>query len=84
MTAPPARDRDAKNPMPEVSLIIPCLNEARNAALYEETLFKPLDEAGFESEVIFSDGGSSDGTAGIIAEIAARLRRRGDSAQLRI
>jgi len=57
---------------PEVSLIIPCLNEAGNAALYEETLFKPLDAAGFESEVIFSDGGSTDGTAGIIGEIAAR------------
>ncbi|MEK7721234.1 MAG: glycosyltransferase [Elusimicrobiota bacterium] len=58
--------------IPEVSLIIPCLNEAGNAALYEETLFRHLDAAGFESEVIFSDGGSTDGTPGIIREIAAR------------
>lgn len=58
--------------IPEVSVIIPCLNEAGNAALYEETLFKPLDEAGFASEVIFSDGGSSDGTSGIIRKFAAR------------
>lgn len=57
---------------PEVSIIIPCLNEAGNAALYEETLFKPLAAAGFESEVIFSDGGSTDGTAGLLGDIAAR------------
>jgi len=62
----------SQEPAPEVSLIIPCLNEAGNAALYEETLFKPLDAAGFESEVIFSDGGSTDGTAGLIGELAAR------------
>jgi glycosyltransferase involved in cell wall biosynthesis len=61
-----------KNLAPEVSIVIPCLNEAGNAALYEKTLFKYLDEASFESEVIFSDGGSSDGTAGIIAGIAGR------------
>lgn len=57
---------------PEVSIVIPCLNEAGNAALYEGTLFKPLAAAGFESEVIFSDGGSTDGTAGLIGELAAR------------
>ena len=47
--------------IPEVSLIIPCLNEAGNAALYEETLFRHLDAAGFEAGD-FSDGGSTDGT----------------------
>lgn len=59
-------------PIPEVSIVIPCLNEAGNAALYEKTLFEHLDSASFESEVIFSDGGSTDGTAGIIGGIAAR------------
>lgn len=61
-----------KNRVPDVSIVIPCLNEAGNAALYEKTLFRHLDEASFESEVIFSDGGSSDGTAEIIGEIAGR------------
>lgn len=68
MTASPERT-------PEVSLIIPCLNEAGNAELYEEKLFKPLDAAGFSSEVIFSDGGSTDGTAALLGEIAARRPR---------
>ncbi|HAF95409.1 MAG: hypothetical protein A2021_01170 [Elusimicrobia bacterium GWF2_52_66] len=72
MTTPLARNPDMENRIPEISLIIPCLNEAQNAAHYEETLFKPLEDAGIESEVIFSDGGSSDGTAEIIAKISAR------------
>lgn len=59
-------------PIPEVSIVIPCLNEAGNAALYEKTLFEHLDRASFESEVIFSDGGSTDGTAGILGGLAAR------------
>lgn len=57
---------------PEVSIIIPCLNEAGNAALYEAALFAPLDAADFTSEVIFSDGGSSDGTVGLLGALAAR------------
>ncbi|MBI4352197.1 MAG: glycosyltransferase family 2 protein [Elusimicrobia bacterium] len=52
--------------------MIPCLNEAGNAALYEETLFKPLGKAGFESEVIFSDGGSTDGTIAILSALCGR------------
>ncbi len=47
---------------PEVSIIIPCLNEAENAAAYGETLLAPLRAALPSFEVIFSDGGSSDGT----------------------
>ena len=47
---------------PEVSVIIPCLDEAACAASYGETLLAPLGEALPSHEVIFSDGGSSDGT----------------------
>jgi len=61
----------AGSPPPEVSVIIPCLNEAGNAALYPQTLFAPLDQAGFSCEIIFSDGGSSDGTADLLAGMAA-------------
>jgi len=60
-----------KEKLPEVSVVIPCLNEAPNAVSYGETLFEPLEKAGFESEIIFSDGGSSDGTAEIIERLSA-------------
>jgi glycosyltransferase involved in cell wall biosynthesis len=51
-------------------VVIPCLNEADNAASYGEALFRPLEQAGFTCEVIFSDGGSEDGTPGAIEQAA--------------
>jgi glycosyltransferase involved in cell wall biosynthesis len=58
-------------PAPEVSVVIPCLNEAANAAHFAETLFGPLERTGLACEVIFSDGGSADGTPEIIEASAA-------------
>ncbi len=55
---------------PEVSVVIPCLDEAENAACYPESLFRPLEEAPFACELIFSDGGSSDGTPDALEEAA--------------
>lgn len=62
-----------EDPAPDVSVVIPCLNEAANAASYGEALFRPLEGAGFSKEVIFSDGGSADGTPAAI-ELAAAGR----------
>jgi glycosyltransferase involved in cell wall biosynthesis len=59
----------------EVSVIIPCLNEAANAACFETTLLEPLERSGFENEVIFSDGGSSDGTVEIIQKLCTKRPR---------
>ncbi|MCM2266191.1 MAG: glycosyltransferase [Elusimicrobiales bacterium] len=47
---------------PEVSVIIPCLDEAACAASYGDTLLPRLGQALPSHEVIFSDGGSCDGT----------------------
>lgn len=58
---------------PLVSVIIPCLDEAANAARYPRELFDPLGKVPFGCEVIFSDGGSSDGTPGAVREAAAGL-----------
>lgn len=60
-----------KDPAPEISVVIPCLDEADNAAGYAGTLFGPLERAGLACEVIFSDGGSADGTPEAIARAAA-------------
>lgn len=68
---------------PEVSVVIPCLNEAANAAAYAETLFSPLERTGLAYEVIFSDGGSADGTCAALERVAAdrhRVRILGGSA----
>jgi dolichol-phosphate mannosyltransferase len=59
-------------PAPEVSVVIPCLNEAGNVPLYEERLFRALDAAPFSSEVMFSDGCSTDGTPKLLRLAASR------------
>lgn len=59
-----------EGPPPEVSVVIPCLNEAANAASFRDALFSPLEKAGFTKEVIFSDGGSADGTPEAIERAA--------------
>lgn len=55
---------------PEVSIIIPCLNEAENAAGYAAALLAPLRAALPSFELIFSDGGSSDGTMDLLWRLA--------------
>ena len=55
---------------PEVSVIIPCLDEAANAAAYAETLLGPLTAALPSYELIFSDGGSLDGTVDLLWRLA--------------
>ncbi len=57
---------------PEVSVIIPCLDEAANAASYGGTLLEPLRAALPSFELIFSDGGSADGTVDRLWELAGR------------
>lgn len=58
--------------IPEVSVIIPCLDEARNAAGYAATLLAPLSAALPSFELIFSDGGSSDGTVDLLWQLSGR------------
>lgn len=58
-------------PGPDVSIVIPCLDEAANALDYERTLLAPLEKEPFGAEIIFSDGGSTDGTADILSGLAA-------------
>ena len=58
---------------PEVSIVMPCLNEARTLAqcIAKAQLF--LKEHGIAGEVIVADNGSSDGSIELAAQMGARI-----------
>ncbi|MGL4240435.1 MAG: glycosyltransferase family 2 protein [Beijerinckiaceae bacterium] len=56
---------------PELSVIVPVLNEERNVPLIVERLTKVLDSCVGSHEIVFVDDGSTDGTIAAIAAIAA-------------
>ena len=64
----------------EVSVVIPCLNEAGNIEECVRRSRAALDEAGIVGEVIVADNDSEDGSAELAAGAGARVvheRRRG-------
>src|SRR5437868_9044977 len=70
----------------EVSVVIPCLNEANSLAYCVDKARKALKEAGLGAEVVVADNGSTDGSIEIAEEHGARVIRveqRGYGAALR-
>jgi glycosyltransferase involved in cell wall biosynthesis len=57
----------------EVSVVIPCLNEAENIEECVRLSLAALTEAGIQGEVVVADNGSDDGSAEIAAEAGARV-----------
>ena len=60
---------------PEVSVVIPCLNEADTLATCIEKASTALRESGISGEVIVADNGSTDGSQSIAERLGARLVR---------
>lgn len=60
----------ASSSEPEVSVIIPCLNEADTIEVCVQKAWKALRDAGIRGEIIVADNGSTDGSP----EIARRNR----------
>jgi hypothetical protein len=58
---------------PEVSVVIPCLNERQSIALCIDKAFAAYKAAGIRGEVIVSDNGSSDGSIEIAEAHGARV-----------
>jgi glycosyltransferase involved in cell wall biosynthesis len=58
---------------PEVSVVMPCLNEAESVAACIEAALRGLDEAGASGEVIVADNGSTDDSQEIAASLGARV-----------
>ena len=58
---------------PEVSVVIPCLNEADTLATCLGKAKRALQQAGIAGEIIVADNGSGDGSQAIARQFGARL-----------
>jgi hypothetical protein len=58
---------------PEVSVVIPCLNEARTLGQCIRKAQRSFADLGVHGEVVLADNGSTDGSAAIAAELGARV-----------
>jgi glycosyltransferase involved in cell wall biosynthesis len=83
------REQSARTDMSqgvEVSVVIPCLNEANSLAYCVDKAVKALQAAGLSGEVVVADNGSTDGSIQIAEQHGARVIRvaeRGYGAALR-
>jgi glycosyltransferase involved in cell wall biosynthesis len=59
--------------LPEVSIVMPCLNEAATLATCIAKARRALDEYKIAGEIIVADNGSTDGSQTIATELGARL-----------
>src|SRR5450432_3123296 len=81
------RDSDAppEVSVPEVSIVMPCLNEAETLQICIEKALSALKLSGIKGEVIVADNGSSDGSRELAQSCGARVvpvDRRGYGAAL--
>lgn len=58
---------------PEVSVVIPCLNEARSIAACVDAAVQALRSANIRGEVVVADNGSTDGSQEVATEHGARV-----------
>jgi len=58
---------------PEVSVVMPCLNEADTLATCIKKAITALSEAGIHGEIIVADNGSTDGSQDIARGLGARV-----------
>ncbi|MEA2155991.1 MAG: hypothetical protein QOE11_2131 [Solirubrobacteraceae bacterium] len=70
---PAALDASPAPAVVEVSVVIPCLNEAENIEECVTRSLQALEEAGLAGEVIVSDNGSEDGSGELAAAAGARV-----------
>jgi glycosyltransferase involved in cell wall biosynthesis len=64
---------DAYATPPEVSVVMPCLNEADTIATCVRKARQALDGAGIAGEIVIADNGSTDGSQQLAAALGARV-----------
>jgi glycosyltransferase involved in cell wall biosynthesis len=76
----------SSGPPADVSVVIPCLNEAKSIGFCVEKAMHAFRAAGLRGEVVVADNGSTDGSIEIAEKLGARVIRveqRGYGAALR-
>jgi glycosyltransferase involved in cell wall biosynthesis len=68
-----AVDLAAGPDFPEVSIVIPCLNEAETLASVLREVEAAIEKNGLSAEIIVADNGSTDGSQEIAAGLGARI-----------
>ena len=58
---------------PELSVVLPCLNEADTLARCIEKARRAIGDAGLDAEIIVADNGSTDGSPEIAERLGARV-----------
>lgn len=70
---PPSALTNAATDAIEVSVVMPCLNEARTVGRCVAKAVQCLERLGIRGEVIVADNGSTDGSAAVAREHGARV-----------
>jgi hypothetical protein len=62
-----------ENPVPELSVVMPCLNEAETLETCIRKVQRSLHEHDIKGEIVIADNGSTDGSQDIAARMGVRL-----------
>ena len=73
ISVPEIAERPADSSILEVSVVIPCLNEAESIEECVRSASKALEDGGYEGEVVVVDNGSTDGSGDLAAGAGARV-----------
>lgn len=65
--------RDAEQIAPELTVVMPCLNEARTVGICIQKAQASFERLGIAGEVVVADNGSTDGSQEIAEELGARV-----------
>jgi glycosyltransferase involved in cell wall biosynthesis len=72
-TAPQIAEESAESASLEVSVVIPCLNEAESIEACVGATRKALADGDYQGEVVVVDNGSTDGSGGLATTAGARV-----------